>query len=71
MICTMGGGNLDDVGRIINKVPPSKDGCYPDDNRVGKTFTTILVEVELLVKGVAQGRLQGDDSDSVYVYYSN
>lgn len=41
MICSMGGGNLDDVGRIINKVPPTADGCLPDDeDEVGKIFTS-------------------------------
>ncbi|XP_026322999.1 uncharacterized protein LOC113232471 [Hyposmocoma kahamanoa] len=32
MICSMGGGNLDDVGRIINKTPPSGNGCLPNMN---------------------------------------
>lgn len=46
MICSLGGGNLDDVGRIIYKVPPTGDGCLPDNgDLVRKTFTSLCLSI--------------------------
>lgn len=41
----MGGGNLDDIGKIINKTPPSENGCSPDMIPVGKTFTSLNLSI--------------------------
>lgn len=72
MICTMGGGNLDDVGRIISKTPPAGDGCLPDNmNAVGKMFVSLYLSACSLNRSLKYGLLIDTGNFSIAKHYGN